>query len=65
MTERREVAPNEDPVCGMRPDVDAARAKGLTIEHDGREYVFCGGGCLLEFRDAPETYLDAAYTPSM
>ncbi|HEY6058294.1 MAG TPA: YHS domain-containing protein [Candidatus Limnocylindrales bacterium] len=26
-------------------------------------YVFCGKGCLLEFRDDPEKYLDAAYEP--
>jgi len=33
--------------------------------HDGVEYVFCGKGCFLEFRDGPGTYLDPAYTPSM
>ena len=33
--------------------------------YDGREYVFCGKGCLLEFGDDPEKYLDPAYTPSM
>jgi YHS domain-containing protein len=65
MAERREVAPNEDPVCGMTPDVEQARARGLTTEYEGREYVFCGKGCLLEFGDDPEKYLDPAYTPSM
>jgi YHS domain-containing protein len=65
MADRRPIAPNEDPVCGMTPDIEAARAKGLAIEHEGREYVFCGKGCLLEFKDDPEQYLAAGYTPSM
>jgi YHS domain-containing protein len=65
MTERRQVAPNEDPVCGMTVDPAQARAKGLALTHEGTDYVFCGKGCLLEFRDAPDTYLDPAYTPSM
>jgi P-type Cu+ transporter len=65
MTERRSIAPNEDPVCGMTVDMDAARAKGLTMTHEGVEYGFCGKGCLLEFGDEPERYLDPTYTPSM
>ena len=65
MAETRHIEPDEDPVCGMRVDPEAARARGLTLTHDGREYLFCGKGCLLEFRDAPEEYLDPKYTPSM
>lgn len=65
MTEMRTIAPNEDPVCGMTVDVNQARANGLTLTHDGREYAFCGKGCLLEFRDDPAKYLDAAYQPEM
>lgn len=65
MADHRPVAPNEDPVCGMTPDPDAARAKGLVTEYEGREYVFCGKGCLLEFKDDPEQFLAAGYTPSM
>ena len=65
MAEHRTVAPNEDPVCGMKPDIADARAKGLALEYDGREYVFCGKGCFLEFRDDPETYLAEGYSPSM
>jgi Cu+-exporting ATPase len=65
MAEHRTVAPNEDPVCGMTPDIDQARAKGLSLEYDGREYVFCGKGCFLEFRDDPETFLAPDYSPSM
>jgi Cu+-exporting ATPase len=65
MAERREIPPTEDPVCGMTVEVEAARAKGLATIHDGVEYVFCGKGCFLEFRDDPETFLAAGYTPSM
>ncbi len=65
MAEHRTVAPNEDPVCGMTPDIEASRAKGLSLEYDGREYVFCGKGCFLEFRDDPETFLAKDYSPSM
>jgi YHS domain-containing protein len=63
--ETRHVEPDEDPVCGMRVDPEAARARGLTLTHDGREYLFCGKGCLLEFRDDPGTYLDPRHLPTM
>ena len=65
MAKHRDIAPNEDPVCGMTVDVQESRAKGLAVTHDGHEYVFCGKGCLLEFRDDPERYLDPSYTASM
>lgn len=65
MTEHRTVAPNEDPVCGMTPDPEQARAKGLVTTYEGREYIFCGKGCLLEFREDPEKYLAPDYQPSM
>jgi YHS domain-containing protein len=65
MAENRTVAPNEDPVCGMTVDVKTAQTKGLQITHLGREYVFCGKGCLLEFRDGPETFLKPDYKPVM
>ena len=61
----RPIARDEDPVCGMHVDPAEAGAKGLTIAYDGREYVFCGQGCLLEFRDDPETYLDPRHLPMM
>ncbi len=51
-----------DPVCGMQVDTTTSQ---LSIEHDGQTYWFCGRGCLLEFRDDPERYLDPAYVPSM
>ena len=65
MNDIRQVEPNEDPVCGMHVDVEAARAKGLVLTHDGHEYVFCGKGCMLEFRDDPATYLDPRHLPTM
>lgn len=65
MTEQRTINPIEDPVCGMTVDPEAARAKGLTTTYQGTEYAFCGKGCLLEFRDDPGRFLDAAYAPSM
>ena len=65
MAERRELGPNEDPVCGMTVDIEQARAKGLATVSEGVEYVFCGKGCFLEIRDDPATYLDPAFVPSM
>jgi len=65
MTEPRTIPPTEDPVCGMTVDPGEARGKGLTLTHDGTEYAFCGKGCLLEFRDDPNQYLDPSYQPSM
>jgi YHS domain-containing protein len=65
MAEHRTIAPNEDPVCGMTVDIEAAQAKGLVTTHLDRQYVFCGKGCLLEFRDDPETFLDTGYKPAM
>ena len=65
METTRPIAPDEDPVCGMHVDVDAARAKGLSLTHDDHEYVFCGKGCYLEFRDDPGTYLDPRHLPTM
>ena len=61
----RNIEPNEDPVCGMTVDPATARAKGLTYTHEGHEYVFCGKGCMLEFRDDPKTFLDEKHLPTM
>jgi YHS domain-containing protein len=65
MNDIRSIEPGEDPVCGMRVDPAAAKAKGLGLTHEGRDYVFCGNGCLLDFRDDPAEYLDPSYRPSM
>jgi YHS domain-containing protein len=50
----------KDPVCGM--DVDTTTSK-ISLEYEGKTYWFCGKGCLLEFRDDPERYLDPEYVP--
>ncbi len=65
MSKSRVVPLGEDPVCGMTVDVNEARSRGLATTHEGTEYVFCGKGCLFEFRDAPETYLAPEYTATM
>ena len=65
MNDTRAIDTNEDPVCGMRVDPEAARARGLALTHDGREYLFCGKGCLLDFKDEPARYLDPGYAPTM
>lgn len=51
-----------DPVCGMEVDTTTSE---LSFEHDGRTYWFCGKGCLLDFKDDPDRYLDPDYTPTM
>jgi len=51
-----------DPVCGMEVDTKTSQ---LSLDHDGRTYWFCGKGCLLEFRDNPERFLDPGHVPSM
>lgn len=61
----RLIRTNEDPVCGMTVDVEGAREKGLAAEHDRREYVFCGKGCMLDFGDDPDRYLVADFEPTM
>ncbi len=42
-----------DPVCGMK--VLPAKAAGST-EHGGREWYFCGKGCLAKFVADPAKY---------
>ncbi len=51
-----------DPVCGM--EVDTATSD-LSFEFEGTTYWFCGRGCLLEFKDDPESYLAKDHPPSM
>ncbi len=51
----------KDPVCGM--DVDTST--NLKLEHDGETYYFCGKGCMLDFQEEPEKYLDPNYEPHM
>ena len=51
-----------DPVCGMEVDTTTST---LSSDYDGTTYWFCSKGCLLDFTEDPETYLDEDYTPSM
>ena len=46
-----------DPVCGMSVDPATAAA---SVEHDGRTYHFCGGGCAKSFRADPGKYTNVA-----
>ncbi len=43
-----------DPVCGMRVRADSPHR----YLHEGREYLFCCGGCRGRFIAAPEQYLN-------
>jgi YHS domain-containing protein len=54
-----------DPVCGMTVNVEVASAAGLSAEHDGMTYYFCGRGCLLDFQDDPKRFFDPDYVPRM
>jgi Cu+-exporting ATPase len=61
-----EMAPMaKDPVCGMDVSPEVASAQGLSSEHEGQTYYFCGRGCKLDFDENPQTYFDPGYTPSM
>jgi P-type Cu+ transporter len=51
-----------DPVCGMEVDTTTSQ---LSLELDGEIHWFCSRGCLLDFRDDPDTYLDPNYDPSI
>ena len=54
-----------DPVCGMDVNPEVAGAAGLTAEHEGSTYYFCGRGCMLDFRDDPGRFFDPSYVPHM
>jgi Cu+-exporting ATPase len=50
-----------DPVCGMQVDTDVAQWKS---EHDGQMYYFCSKGCMLDFNEDPQKFLDPDYRPA-
>jgi P-type Cu+ transporter len=56
------VAIEIDPVCGMEVDTTTST---LSFEYESTTYWFCGRGCLLDFQDDPDKYLDEGYKPSM
>ena len=49
-----------DPVCGMEVDKNTTVFKA---EHSGQTYSFCSRGCMLDFQETPEKYLDPAHEP--
>lgn len=51
-----------DPVCGMT--VDPETNTELHVDYQGKTWWFCGKGCLLDFKDSPDTYADPEYQPS-
>ena len=53
-----------DPVCGMTPNRETAKAKGNHTSHNGTDYYFCCGGCKTKFEADPEKYLAKDATPA-
>jgi YHS domain-containing protein len=49
----------------MEVNLEIATALGLTSEHDGTTYAFCGKGCKLDFDENPARFFDPAYKPHM
>jgi heavy metal translocating P-type ATPase len=50
--------PAQDPVCGMKVDLDRLEpGGGRWSEHAGERFHFCCAGCQTKFAAAPETYL--------
>ena len=45
-----------DPICDMVVDVEEQRGRGLTSEHGGTTYAFCGPGCKKAFDKEPGKY---------
>ena len=58
-------APATDPVCGMQVDPATARERGLTSDHEGQTYFFCGKGCKLDFDENPARFFEEGYQPQM
>ncbi len=54
-----------DPVCGMKVNPEIASAQGLTSEHEGQRYYFCGTGCKLDFEEDPAKFFAPGYQPHM
>jgi len=52
----------KDPVCGM--DVDPTTAR-YHLEHAGKTYYFCCGGCLEKFRADPDRDLSPKTSPAL
>jgi YHS domain-containing protein len=49
-----------DPVCGMQVSPEVAEAQGLTAEHEGTIYYFCGrAACSISRRTRPGSWVPA------
>ena len=46
-----------DPVCGMTPDPETARAKGNVASYGGKEFFFCSAKCKTKFETEPLKFL--------
>lgn len=42
-----------DPVCGALVDPEEAAQRDLSLEYEGRLYIFCGEGCRVLFEESP------------
>jgi len=51
--------PITDPVCGMTPNPETARAKGNFLAYQGADYFFCCAGCKAKFEAEPGRYLSS------
>ncbi len=45
-----------DPVCGMSPNPETAKAKGNWLNYKGQDYYFCSAGCKAKFEADPAKY---------
>ena len=55
---------NRDPVCGMTPNPETAKAKGNWLHYQGTDYFFCCAGCKAKFEKEPGKYLVAPLAAS-
>ena len=51
-----------DPVCGMKVELDDALEHSLSLEFEGRQYMFCGPVCRQRFERSPKRYAAAGRT---
>ncbi|HEV2249775.1 MAG TPA: YHS domain-containing protein [Candidatus Limnocylindria bacterium] len=54
-----------DPICDMVVAVADARARGRTVEYEGRTYAFCSNGCVKAFNADPVTWAAKADAASV
>jgi putative ABC transport system ATP-binding protein len=46
----------QDPVCGMSVE----QGQAVSLDHKGKTYYFCSGGCRREFAEEPKRFVTAA-----